>query len=80
MAIEDPRQTLIVVSETGEYYKLTEDQWKKGGTPLTPPEKGVIDALTKWGSYLAYIPSDEKVGIGAVCTIVNLRSILKNQK
>jgi hypothetical protein len=78
MAIDDPKRTLIVVGEDGKYYKLTERQWKKG-TALTPSEKGVVDALTKWGSYLSYIPPAEKVGIGSVCTIVNLRSILKNQ-
>jgi hypothetical protein len=78
--IPDVDRTLIVVSDTGEVYKLTEKQWKEAGTPLTPVEKGVVEALTKWGSYMAYIPPDAKIGVGAVCTVINLKSILKNQK
>ena len=76
---EDPKYTLIVVGDDGNFYKLTKKQWKAAVTPLTDAEKGIISQLTKWGAYLTYIPTSLAVGIGSVCTVVNMHAILKNQ-
>ena len=76
--LDHPRNTIIIAAEDGKYYKLTGSQWQEHGTPITPAEQGVVDQLIEWGSYLAFIPTDKYVGIGSVCTIVNLKSILQN--
>jgi hypothetical protein len=77
---EDPKYTIIVVGDDGQYYKLTKKQWQAAATPLTEAEKGIVSQLTKWGSYLSYIPTSLAVGIGSICIIVNQQAILKNQE
>ncbi|HLV64658.1 MAG TPA: hypothetical protein VKY73_02555 [Polyangiaceae bacterium] len=77
---DDPDYTLIIVGDDDKYYKLTYGQWKNAATELTPAEKGVVEQLAHWGSYLSFIPSNEFLPIGSVCTVVNLKSILKNKK
>jgi hypothetical protein len=75
----DPKHTLIIVGDDGEYYKLEKSQWMSAATKLNAAEKGVVSQLTKWGAYLTYIPTDQWVAIGSICTVVNLAAILKNQ-
>ncbi len=75
--VGDPRTNIIVIGDDGEPYMITKDQWKK-----LPSEggQGVINQLKEFGVYLAYIPPDIAVGFGEICTVVNLQSILKNNK
>jgi hypothetical protein len=55
------------------------DQWEDKDNLLNDAGgKGIVDQLTEFGAYLSYIPPDLAVGIGEVCTVVNLKSILKN--
>lgn len=77
---KDPRYTLIVVGDDGRYYKITRDQWMVEENVLNDVEEGVVAQLTKWGSYLSYIPPKLAVGVGSVCTVLNLQSILANRK
>jgi hypothetical protein len=76
---DHPRSTIIIAAEDGRYYKLTGDQWLAAATELTAAEKGVVAELCEWGTYVAYLPTEKYVGIGSVCTVVNLKSIQKNQ-
>ncbi len=74
----DPAKTLIIVGENG-VYKLTQDQWQKPEYSLehNAAALGVVNELSNFGSYLAFVP-DLAVGYGSACTIVNLKAILKN--
>ena len=75
----DPNYTVIIVGDDGESYKITKDVWQKDEYKLTVVENSVVSQLTKWGSYLAFIPPKLAIGFGSICTVVNLDSILKNQ-
>ena len=75
----DLRHTLIVVAEDGKVYKLTREVWETDSNLVTSAAgKGVVNQLTEFGTYLAFIPPDIAVGIGHFCTVVNLQAILKN--
>jgi hypothetical protein len=75
----DPRHTVIVVGETG-IYKLTRDQWEKPEFLVNDDagEAGVISQLTQFGAYLSFIPDEIAVGFGFNCTVVNVKTMLKN--
>jgi hypothetical protein len=72
----DPRETIIIVGEDGKLYKLNGDDWRDFPMPDSGA-RGIIDQLTQFGSLLAFIPPDIAVGIGTLCTVVNLKGILK---
>jgi hypothetical protein len=81
-----PRYTLIIIGDDGKYYKLQRQDWAQDqyvvgqeGDPSGGPSIGVIDQLKEYGTYLAYLPPEQAVGIGHICTVVNLESIIKNQ-
>jgi len=75
----DPRQTLIVAAEDGTFWRVTEEVWRKDENKISGSGGlGVLQQLTNFGTYLAYIPPDLSVGIGGICTVVNLKAILKN--
>ena len=72
-----PDYTLIVVGDDGECYKLTREKWMKEENRLAGAAgQGVIEQLATFGSYLSFIPADLSVGIGTLCTVVNLKAIL----
>jgi len=76
---EDPTKTIIIVSDTG-VYRLVKEKWEIPPNELTDAAgKGIVDQLTTFGAYLSYIPPELAVGIGEICTVVNLKAILKNQ-
>ena len=75
--IDDPRYTIIIVGDDGKYYKLTRSEWQQN-VVTDAAGLGVINQLTDFGSYLAYIPPDLAVGIGQLCVVVNMKAILKN--
>jgi len=74
-----PDFTLIVVSDTGQIYKLDKDEWQQDKYLLKddPGAVGIVNQLTTFGSYVAFVKKDLALKIGACCTVVNLRSILK---
>jgi hypothetical protein len=75
----DPRQTLIVAAEDGTFWRVTEEVWRQDGNQITGSGGlGVLQQLTNFGTYLAYIPPDLSIGIGGICTVVNLKAVLKN--
>ncbi|HKO92603.1 MAG TPA: hypothetical protein VJU61_15715 [Polyangiaceae bacterium] len=75
----DPRQTLIVAAEDGTFWRVTEEVWRQEDNQITASGGlGVLQQLTNFGTYLAYIPPDLSVGIGGICTVVNLKAVLKN--
>ncbi len=81
-----PKYTLVIIGDDGKYYKLQRQDWAKDeyvvgqqDDPSGGPSIGVIDQLKEYGTYLAYLPGEQAVGIGHLCTVVNLDSILKNQ-
>jgi hypothetical protein len=75
----DPTQTLIVAADDGTFWRVTKEVWRKDENQITESGGlGVLQQLTNFGTYLAYIPPDLSVGIGNICTIVNLKAILKN--
>lgn len=76
---EDPNYTLIIVGDDGKVYRLTEEKWRVQPNVLSDPAgQGIINQLTEFGAYLSFVPPALAVGIGEVCTVVNLRAILKN--
>jgi hypothetical protein len=75
---EDPTKTVILVSDTG-VYRLTKEKWEIPGNVLGDAAgRGIIDQLTTFGAYLSYVPPELAVGIGEVCIVVNVKSILNN--
>lgn len=75
----DPAKTLVIVGDDGQIYKLTREVWAKDEYRVPDlGSVGVVRQLVEFGTYLAYIPPNLAVGIGAVCTVVNLKAILKN--
>ena len=77
--VEDPHYTVILIADDGTPYKLTKEAWMKAGTRLPDAAgSGIVNQLREFGVYLSYIPPEIAVGIGEVCTVVNLQAILKN--
>jgi hypothetical protein len=75
----DPTQTLIVVADDGTFWRVTKEVWRQDGNQITESGGvGVLQQLANFGTYLAYIPPDLSIGIGGICTLVNLKAILKN--
>ncbi|MFO7178084.1 MAG: hypothetical protein DIU78_005210 [Pseudomonadota bacterium] len=80
----DPNYTLVVIADDGKVYKLTREVWEnkdylmKSDGPEAAAGLGIINQLKEFGSYLTFIPPDLAVGIGQICTVVNLQAILKN--
>jgi hypothetical protein len=78
--VADPRYTIIVAGDDGKYYKINREQWQTEANEVKDAGgAGMLDQLARFGTYLAYIPPDLAVGIGHICTMVNLKAILKNQ-
>jgi hypothetical protein len=76
---KDPRKTIIVVSDDGKIYRLTDDQWETQANLVTDAGgKGVIQELTRYGSYLSYVPPKIAVGFGEICIVLNVGAVLKN--
>lgn len=77
---DDPsRHTLIVISDDGNVYKLTKNDWQTEEHVLKPgdPGLGVIRQLENFGTYLGFIPNIA-AGIGINCVLVNLKAVLNN--
>jgi len=76
---DDPDHTVILVSDDGNIYKLNKDDWQKKEFLLDPNTgtTGIVDQLTTFGSYVAFVDKSLAIGIGACCTVVNLRAILR---
>jgi hypothetical protein len=78
--VADPRYTIIVAGDDGKYYKINREQWQTEANEVKDAGgAGMLDQLTRFGTYLAHIPPDLAVGIGHICTIVNLKAVLKDQ-
>ena len=73
----DPRYTIVIAGDDGNFYKLNKSEWQKNKV-VDAAGLGVIKQLTDFGSYLAFIPPELAVGIGHICTVVNLKAILEN--
>jgi len=74
----DTKHNIIVYSDDGNYYLITSGDW---GQPIpgNDPSLAILDPLTRGGAYLAYVKTGPLGGgIGTVCTLVNLQSILNN--
>ncbi len=77
--VADPRQTLIIRGEDGQFYRLVKEKWQRPEYVVSDAGgKGMLEQLTNFGTYLAYIPPDMAIGIGHICTLVDLKSILRN--
>jgi hypothetical protein len=74
----DPNKTILIVSDDGKVYQVTNLDWHE----LTDSAAtGVVQAMTTFGSYLSFFPSGTKQvasGFGELCTVVNLKAILQN--
>jgi hypothetical protein len=71
----DPRKTLIIISDDGNVYRVTNDQWQ----PLpSQSAQGVVEQLETFGAYVAYVPNDIAVGFGEFCAVLNFKQILQN--
>jgi hypothetical protein len=76
---EDPNYTVILVAENGKIYRLTRETWEIESNLLADAGgQGIIKQLTEFGAYLSFVPPEIAVGIGEVCTVVNLQALLKN--
>jgi hypothetical protein len=77
--VQDPDRALIIVSDDGKIYKLDQDEWQQAKYELKddPGAAGIVNQLTTFGSYVAFVQKNLALKIGACCTVVNLRSILK---
>jgi hypothetical protein len=78
----DPAYTIVVVGDDGQYYKLLGKEWRQEKYRVSNDrmaQAGVIDQLTKWGTYLAYLPTDVAAGVGNLCTLVNLQAIIESR-
>ncbi len=77
--LQDPDRALIIVSDDGYIYKLDQKEWQKEEYRLKddPGAAGIVNQLTTFGSYVAFVQKNLALRIGACCTVVNLRSILK---
>jgi hypothetical protein len=77
----DPDRTIIIVSDNGMVYKLDRDVWQRDEYLLEdePGAAGIVNQLTVFGSYVAFVKKDLALAIGACCTVVNLRSILRGE-
>jgi hypothetical protein len=76
---EDPNFTVILVAEDGKFYRLTREKWEVESNLLADAAgQGIVKQLTEFGAYLSFVPPEIAVGIGEVCTVVNLQAILKN--
>jgi hypothetical protein len=74
---DDPRTTLIIVDELGVPYKLTAGKWRTDDNKLGDEgSPGVVNQMVAFGSLVAYTP-DISTGAGTLCTVVNLKAILK---
>lgn len=77
--VADPRHTIIVLADDGKFYRITKEQWRVEENQVSDAGgRGLLEQLANFGTYMAYIPPDMAVGIGHVCTMVNLKAILKN--
>ena len=80
---DDPKHTIIVYSDDGQYYLISRSDWGQP-IPMDDPTLATVRPLAEGGAYLAYRPppppqgGPKAGGIGTACTIVNLKSILKN--
>jgi hypothetical protein len=75
-----PKENVIILGDDGKFYLVTKAVWSAQPTiPTTDPGYGALVTLEKNGVYLSYLPSAGGGGVGSVCTLVNLQSILKNQ-
>jgi hypothetical protein len=79
----DPRYTVILVDETGNY-KLERERWEaaewkasREGEVASIGE-GVVAQLRASGSYLAFIPPSLRISNDDVCALVNLQALLRN--
>jgi hypothetical protein len=75
----DPDRTLIIVSDDDRIYRLDKSVWQREEYLLQkdPGSVGIVNQLTAFGSYLAFVDKNLAIGIGACCAVVNLRSVLK---
>jgi hypothetical protein len=77
----DPKRNLIVLSDDGTSYYLIPpgpNGWEdpKWRIDSTDPDYGNLQQLVALGAELAYLP-DGTPGMGAICTVVNLKAIIK---
>jgi hypothetical protein len=74
----DSRETIIIVGDDG-IYRIAKDDWHNSAHKIEDiAAVGVVNQLSAYGVYLAYIPDDIAAGNGVCCTMVNLQAILKN--
>jgi len=70
--------TILIADESG-VYMLKSSVWKQHATKIEDKAAiGVVDELTRFGTYIAYIPPEFAVGFGTCCTLVNLKLILQS--
>jgi hypothetical protein len=73
----DPTESVVVFGDDGQFHLLTKDTWS--AAPVIGSDDAgyaTLKTLVSEGTYLAYLPSG--AGIGTVCTLVNLQTIIKN--
>ena len=70
-----PDNTIVVVDDHGNIYKLEENDWRKGEKIENPAAAGIIKELTQFGSVVAYVRRDFAVGFGTCCTVLNLGAL-----
>ena len=76
----NPDYSIIIASEDGGLYKLNHEAWHRAEYLMKDTGgAGVVNQLVQFGTYLAFIP-DVGAGVGEVCTLVNLKAILKNNE
>jgi hypothetical protein len=72
------RETIVIVGDDG-IYRMTKEDWHNPAHKIEDiAAVGVVEQLSAYGVYLAYIPDDLAAGNGVCCTMVNLKQILKN--
>ncbi len=75
MSTAKPDNTIVVVDDQGNIYKLEESDWRKGEKIENPAAFGIVKELTQFGSVVAYVRRDFAVGLGSCCTVLNLGAL-----
>jgi|HubBroStandDraft_1064217.scaffolds.fasta_scaffold11479_4 hypothetical protein len=80
VAADNKQWSVILIGDDGEPYLLDKNQWQTAGTllPADSPMRATITQFVTFGTILADI-TNVGLGIGGVCTFVNVKRIVTGQ-
>jgi hypothetical protein len=73
-----PDNTIVIVADDGNLYKLDEAFWKQGQKIDNPGAVGIVRELEQFGSVVAYLKRDFAGGYGTCCTVLNLNALKRS--